>query len=200
MEGESVRPAVPDDQPASASEVARRNNLPVFDFAPLEAAKTAADKEAEIARLAADLDGKEMVLQGFIVGKIGEAQAKTMIGRYAWDGKAKGTPPGLYNTVLVSPRSAGDTPPVWWQEAVFTGTIRVTKEPSERARSGIVSLQDAVLAVAPASDRDLLVDAGLLLPLPYEFLILACCAGVFLKGILSNGSRRVTPSSAGDKK
>ena len=70
MEGESVRPAVPNDQPASAAEFARQNNLPIFDFAPLEAAKTAADKEAAIARLAADLDGKQMVVSGFIVGKI----------------------------------------------------------------------------------------------------------------------------------
>ena len=76
-----------------------------------------------------------------------------MIGKYAWDGKAKGTPPGLYNTVLVSPKSAGDMPPVWWQEAVFKGTVHVTKEPAERAKNGIVSLPDAVLAVAPRPIR-----------------------------------------------
>ena len=39
MEGQSIRPAVPNDQPASAAEFARQNNLPIFDFAPLEAAK-----------------------------------------------------------------------------------------------------------------------------------------------------------------
>ena len=195
MEGESARPAVPNDQPANAAEFARHNNLPVFDFAPLEAAKTAADREAEIARLAGDLDGKPMVLQGFIVGKIVDPPARIMIGKYAWDGKAKGTPPGLFNTVLVSPKGPTDLPPVWWQEAVYKGTIRVTKDPSERARLGIVSLQYATLAVAPGSGQGVLVDAGPLLPVSYEFMILAACAGMLLLGLLSNRARPATGGS-----
>ena len=192
LEGESIRPAVANDQPASAAEFAKENNLPIFDFAPLEAAKAAADKEVEIARLAADLDGKPMVLQGFIVGRTSDLPPKIMIGKYAWDGKAKGTPPGLYNTVLVSPRAVGDLPPVWWQEAVFKGTLRVTKEPSERAKDGIVSLQDGILAVAPASQQGVLFDAGLLLPVPYELMILAACGGMFLLGLLSKSRRPTT--------
>ena len=64
MEGESVRHAFPDDQPANAADFARRNKLPVFDFDRLAAAKTAADREAEIARLTADFDGKQMVASG----------------------------------------------------------------------------------------------------------------------------------------
>lgn len=188
LEGESVRPAVASDQPASASEFARENNLPIFDFATLEAAKTAADKEAAIARLA-DLDGKQMVLQGFIVGKTSDTPVKVMIGKYAWDGKAKGTPPGLYNTVLVSPKAAGDLPPVWWQEAVYKGTVRVTKEPAEQAKNGVVSLQDAVLAVAPASQQGVLFDAGLLLPVPYELIILAACGGMLLLGLFTKSPR-----------
>ena len=167
----------------------------------MEAGKTAADREAEIARLAANLDGKPMVLQGFIVGKTGESPVKIMIGKYAWDGKAKGTPPGLYNTVLVSPKSAGDTPPVWWQGAAFKGTIQVTKDPSERVKIGIVSLRDAVLAVAPESQPGALVDAGLLLPLTYEFMMLAACGGVFLLGLLSKRSNGgISPAPPGDKK
>ena len=134
MEGESVRHAFPDDQPANAADFARRNNLPVFDFERLAAAKTAADREAEITRLTADFDGKQMVLQGFVLGRTGDLQTKIMVGGYAWDGKGKGTPPSIYNAVLVSPRSAADLPPLWWQEAVFKGTVRVTKEPSERAK------------------------------------------------------------------
>jgi hypothetical protein len=196
MEGQSVRPAVPNDQPASAAEFARQNNLSIFDFAPLEAAKAAADKNAAIAQLAADLDGKQLVLSGFIVGKTKDTPPKVMIGKYAWDGKAKGTPPGLYNAVLVTPKTAGDMPPVWWQEAVFKGAIRVTQEPSERAKNGIVSLQEAVLAVAPASDQDLLVDAGPLLPLFYELTILVICGGIFLEGAFSRKPRQ----AAGDPK
>lgn len=201
MEGESVRSAAPADQPASAAEFARQNNLPIFDFAPLEAAKAAADKEADIARLAADLEGKPMVASGFIVGKTQDTPPRLMIGKYAWDGKAKGTPPGLYNTVLVSPKSSGDMPPIWWQEAVFKGTVHVTQDASQRAKNGIVSLQGATLAIAPASDQGLLADTGPLLPPVYEFMILATCGEMFLLGLLykrSNGG--VSPDSSGDKK
>jgi hypothetical protein len=201
MEGLSVRPAVPNDQPASAADFARQNNLPVFDFATVEAAKAAPDRESAIARLAADLDGKQMVLQGFIVGKTAGPPARVMIGKYAWDGKAKGTPPGLYNTVLVSPRGTGDVPPVWWQEAVFKGTIRVTREPSDRASKGIVSLQDATLAVAPASPASALADAGPVLPPLYEFMILTVWGGTLLLGRLSKRScGNNSPASPGDKK
>jgi hypothetical protein len=190
MEGQSIRPAVPNDQPASAAEFARQNNLPIFDFAPLEAVKIATDpshigNSAAIAKLAADLDGKQMVVGGFIVGRIKDAPPKIMIGKYAWDGKAKGTHPGLYNAVLVTPTSASDVPPVWWQEAVFKGTIHVTKDPAERAKNGVVSLADAVLAVAPASDQDLSTNAGPLLPLPYECVAVFLCGGLFLVGLFN---------------
>jgi hypothetical protein len=196
MEGQSIRPAVPNDQPASAGEFARQNNLPIFDFAPLEAAKTAADKPAAISKLAADLDGKQMIVSGFIVGRTKDAPPKIMIGKYAWDGKAKGTPPGLYNAVLITPKSANDLPPVWWQEAVFKGTIHVTKDPSERAKNGVVSLAEAVLAVAPASDQDLLADAGPLLPLPYELMVVFVCGGLFLEGLFN----KKTQPASGDAK
>lgn len=196
MEGQSIRPAVPNDQPPNAGEFARQNNLSIFDFAPLEAVKVAADKAAAVAKLAADVDGKQMVVSGFIVGRIKDAPPKILIGKYAWDGKAKGTPPGLYNAVLVTPTNASDVPPVWWQEAVFKGTIHVTKDPAERAKKGVVSLTDAVLAVAPASDQDYVVDAGPLLPLPYECAAVFLCGGLFLEGLFNKKTR---PISGGGK-
>lgn len=199
MEGESVRPAVPNDQPPNAADFARQNNLPILDLAPLEAAKAAADKDAEIARLASALDGKQMVIQGFLVGKTDGAPPKVLVGKYAWDGKAKGTPPDLYNAVLVSPKGAGDVPPVWWQEAVFKGTVHVTQEPNQRAKSGIVSLQDAVLAVAPGSDQDFLVDAGPLLAPPFEGMLLAACGGMLLLGLFSGKGRAVKSVSRDPK-
>jgi hypothetical protein len=189
MEGQSIRLAVPNDQPASAVEFARQNKLPIFDFAPLEAVKTAADKSAAIAKLAADLDGKQMVVSGFIVGRIKDAPPKIMVGKYAWDGKAKGTPPGLYNVVLVTPRIPTDVPPVWWQEAVFKGAVHVTKDRAQRAKNGVVSLADAVLAVAPAADQDRLVDAGPLLPLRYECMLVFLCGGLFLERLLNRHTR-----------
>ena len=182
MEGQSVRSAVPNDQPVGAEEFARRNNLPVFDFAPLEAARTAADKEAAIGKLAADLDGKQMVVSGFIVGRTKDAPPQVIVGKSAWDGKAVGTPPNLYNAVPVTPKTAGDIPPVWWQEAVFKGTIRVTKDPSERSRSGVVSLRDAVLALP---EQGALIDSGPLLPPWYELVIVAICVGTTLPSLVS---------------
>jgi len=189
MEGQSIRPAVPNDQPANAGEFARQNHLPIFDFAPLEAVKAAADKSAAIAKLAADLDGKQMVVSGFIVARIKDAPPKILIGKYAWDGKALGTPPGLYNAAMVTPANASDAPPVWWQEAVFKGTIHVTKDPAGRAKNGVVSLADAVLAIAPASDQDFLADAAPLLPLPYECVAVFLCGGLFLDAWYSTKTR-----------
>ncbi|MCY2927978.1 MAG: DUF3299 domain-containing protein [Planctomycetota bacterium] len=185
MQGESVRPAAANDQPVGAAEFARQNRLAIFDFAPLEAARTAADRDAGIARLAADLDGKQVVVEGFLVGKAGDSPPRIMLGRYAWDGKAAGTPPNLYNTVLVAPRTSGDAPPVWWREAVFKGTLHVTTDPAQQAKNGIVSLHEAVLAVAPASGADALVDTGPLVPVLYEILIVGACAGMLVMGLLS---------------
>jgi hypothetical protein len=196
MEGESVRHAFPDDQPASAADFARRNNLPVFDFGPLEAAKTAADREGAIARLAADVDRKQMVLQGYIIGRTGELPPKIIAGRYAWDGTAKGAAPSIYNAVLVSPRSVGDVPPVWWQEAVFKGTIHVTKDPSERAENGIVGLQDAVLAVSRSSQAGGSLDAGPIVPTRYELIFLAACAIGIGIGLWSRRGNSVTSSGS----
>lgn len=190
MEGAAIRPAVANDQPPSATDFAAQNNLPIFDFAPLEAAKAAADKEGAIASLASESDGKAMVVSGFVVGKTADSPPKIMIGKHAWDGKAKGTPPNLYNAVLVSPKSPGDVPPVWWQEAVFKGTVGVSRDPGGRAGNGIVSLHDAVLAVAPASALDALFDSGPLLPFSYELMIASGLGGVFILGLFSNKPAR----------
>jgi hypothetical protein len=201
MEGSSVRLAVPNDRPVSATEFATQNNLPIFDVALLEKIKTASDKEGDVAALASESDGRQMVVQGFLVGKTQDAPPKIMIGKYAWDGKGKGTPPSLYNTVLVSLKGPSETPPIWWQDAVFKGTIHVTREPAERSKKGIISLQDAVLAVPPASQQGVLVDTGPVMPVLYEFMILAGYGGTLLVRRFSGRSGAgVLPAASGENK
>jgi len=186
MEGQVVRSAVHNDQPLSAIEFAQQNGLPIFDFSPLEAVKLADDKKADIARLAASLEGKTMVVNGFIVGKTDGSLPKVMIGKYYWDGKTQGTPAGFYNTVLISPITPNDLPPLWWQEAVYKGTIHVNQDASLRGENGIVSLHNATLAVPKP---DFLTDSGPMIPPMYEFMILA---GVLVFGRLSKKSRNVS--------
>lgn len=198
IEGQSVRSAVPGDEPVNAVEFAEENTLPIFDFAPLEAVKTAPDKDSEIAQLRADLSGRQMVVSGFIVGKTEDVPPKMMIGKYAWDGVSKGVPPGLYNTVLVAPKTSEDIPPVWWQEAVFKGTINVTQDPSQRRSNGVVSLQDATLAIVRGSGQGVLTDSGPLLPPGYELIVLIGLGVVLLFDRLSKGNRSV--ATAGKEK
>jgi hypothetical protein len=199
IEAAAVRSASGNDQPPGPQEVARQAGLPLFDFDPLEQVKSATtQREEEIARLLIPLDGKPAVLHGFLVGKTKDTPPKLKVGKYAWDGKAVGTPPGLYNTVLVSPRSDKEFPPLWWQEAVFKGTLRVTRDPANRSKNGVVSMDDATLATNPAdASGDSVVDAGLRLPLLYEILLLAGSCGLLVPGLLrtrpkagsSNGGR-----------
>ncbi len=198
LEGDSVRHAAPDDQPVSAEAFALKNDLPRFDFAPLLAARTAADKEEAINRLAVEFDGRQMVLAGFISGKTGAQPLQIMIGEYPWDGKSQGTPPNLYNTVLVSPKSGRDTPPVWWQEAVFKGRLQVTKDPAARGRNGIISLQDAELAVSGSGSSALSGTTAPLLPPVYELIIIAIWACFFF--IRLRAHRSLIANAQGDKK
>ena len=193
LEGKSVRSAGNSDSPPSAEEFAKQNSLPIFDFVPLEAAKTSDDKEAQIAKLSSAVDGKEMVVRGYLVGRTKDAPPKIMLGEYAWDGKAVGTPPGLYNTVMVSPKDDRQVPPLWWQEAVFKGTVRMTADASQRPQNGIVRIENASLATGTAGAGPI-VDIGPYLPLSYELLIAAAYAATLIMGLVSNRNRAKTAS------
>ncbi len=198
LEGQSVRPAMQSDQPITAEEFARQNNLPIFDFAPLEGVKAAADREAEIAAKLLPLDGKPMVVHGFVMGRPKEDANRILIGHYAWDGNLKGTPPTLYNAVAVLLAGPRESPPLWWQEAVFKGVLRVCKDPSERARRGVVSLHDATLAISRAQ-ASLPLTAGPMLPVVYEMVLLAVFIAAALTGSKTSKSKGASSSSTGDQ-
>jgi hypothetical protein len=193
LEGKSVRAAGNNEEPPTAEEFAKQNNLPVFDFSPLEAAKAASDTQADIAKLSSAIDGKEMVLHGYLVGRTKDTPPKIMVGAYAWDGKAIGTPPGLYNTVMVSPKDARQLPPLWWQEAVFKGTAHVTKEASDRPKSGVVHFDNASLALGAASGPRQITDIGPYLPLSCELIIVAAYFATLAMGLISKVKQ--SPSS-----
>jgi hypothetical protein len=85
-------------------------------------------------------------------------------------------------------------PPTWWQEAVFKGTLRVTREPADRAKKGIVSLEDATLATASAGSAGVAIDAGLILPVLYELLFLAAGSVALIPGLLRMRLKSESPN------
>lgn len=193
MEGTNIRPAMQSDQPVSAGEFARRNGLDVFDLAMLEGVKSAPDREAEFASKLLPLDGRTVVMQGFVIRRPKSDAGQLMIGRYFWDG-LKGTAPNIFNAVPVHLSSPGESPPVWWQEAVYKGTLRVTQDPAARARYGVVSLHDATLAIVRGQPSAQAL-SGPMLPVVYEMALLAVFAAA---AFMLRKPRKNRPSPSGE--
>ena len=183
--GQSVRPAVPNDQPASAEEFARQNNLPIFDFAPLEAAKTAAGQGGGYRRSGRrpgrQADGRQRLHRRKTQDCAAEDHDRQVcLGRQGQGHAAEPVQHGAgqpQEPRATCRRSGGRRP---CSRARFTSRKTRPNGP----RTGIVSLQDAVLAVAPAS-AGAMVDIGPLLPPSYEWLILAAWAASFLPAVIS---------------
>ena len=111
------------------------------------------------------------MLDGYCVGRTKDTPARVIVGKEWWDGVSKGTPPTLYNAVMVTPRNAHQSPPLWQTHVVMTGTLQVTKSPDAWASQGIVSLHDAIIGV-PGSGNQFLIDGGPFLSLDEEAVIL----------------------------
>ncbi len=120
------------------------------------------------------LEGKTVVLDGFCVGRTKDTPPRVIVGKEWWDGVSQGTPPSLYNAVMVSPRDARQTPPLWQTHVVMSGKLHVTRDQAEWSKEGIVSLRDASLGVPGSVNRvlQLLLDKGPFLPLTSEVILL----------------------------
>ncbi|MFH1076725.1 MAG: DUF3299 domain-containing protein [Pseudomonadota bacterium] len=149
LEGTSVSPVADDIPDIDAAEAAEKTGLPLFDFGQLEKAKNKKrDNAPSIPPDLRKLCGKTVVLEGFFVGSTKNTPPALIVGKYWWDGVMQGTPPGLYNAVMVFPRDDSEVPPAWKQRVVFTGALNITKDPGEYAASGIVSIKDATRGVS----------------------------------------------------
>ena len=150
----------------------RRPGLPLFDFAPL-AEMRKGGATAEIPAALQAMDGKAVVMEGFVLDRRETPVPRLVLSKDWWDGKTQGTPPTIYTAATVFPRDRANIPPAWRQKGVFIGTVRIARDAAARASEGIVSLHDAVRAETGVGRDRLAVDAGPFLPIPVEAIILA---------------------------
>jgi hypothetical protein len=174
LDGTSVRAADGEQTDIDATQAARAAGLPLWDFSWLEALRPAADgSRAAASPKLAELDGRQVVIEGFCVGQTKDSPPGIFIAKEWWDGVAKGTPPDLYNAVKVHLTGDSELPSRWQDRAVFTGTLHVTADPKDWPARGVVNLQGAVKGVPgqnlqPSASRQ----AGPYLPLWLEAILL----------------------------
>jgi len=190
MEGTSVVPVTGEEADIDGRAFAEEAGLPLLDISLLASAR--AQDRPQLPEEIRKLDGKKVVLQGYLVGR---SQPETgrgglpsiLVGKHWWDGVSKGTPPDIYNTVVVFPRGERDLPPLWKEKGVFSGTARVTGDPSRFHDMGIVSLHDAVRAGAgdTGKARRIMSDPGPCIPVLYEGVLVAFLCGLSLLKLMS---------------
>jgi hypothetical protein len=189
MEATAVRPATDEPPQMNPLQAARKANLPLFSFEILGAMEKNKDKIIPPALV--KQDGTKVVMEGFIVDRSKETPPRLMVSNAWWDGAAKGTPPNLYNAVMVYLTDSRQTPPIWKQKTVFTGRIQITRNPADWPKTGIVSIQDAVMGVPGKNGSGVMVDIGPYLPMTDEvfvltvFLIYTCWRGL-VKGNINH--------------
>ena len=171
MEGTSVASASEEEPETDASQVAKKSKLPLFDFTLLD--------EMERRKLSIDiptalfaLNGKSVVMDGFILSRQDAPDLRLVLGKNWWDGKAQGTPPTFYTAATVLLRNKTDMPAAWKQKEVFIGSLRLTTDPAAWAEKGIVTIDNAVRADAAAGTSRLRIDSGPCLSVIEEILVL----------------------------
>lgn len=172
MDGESVDPAAKEEIQVNAADAARKAGLELFSFSLLAPLRRATEDSTVPARVPPELlalNGKKMVLDGFLVGQSRDALV-ILLGKYWWDGAVQGTPPDLYNAVKVFPNSEDQLPLAWAQKVVYTGIVHVAADPADWPTQGLVSLHEAVKNVGGGG---VAFEPGPFLPREAEALILA---------------------------
>jgi len=167
--------AIKDDVPdVNGAEAAVKAGFKLFDFTLLEKIKNRKDENnrIEIPPVLRKLENSMIVVEGFLVGSTEDIPPKQIIGKYWWDGVMQGTPPDLYNAVMVFPKDESQIPPAWKQKVVFTGTLNITEDKNLYADNGIISIRDAVRGVPGQNTTGELYDAGPFLTVWHEAVIL----------------------------
>lgn len=156
MEGQSLE-AVGGDEPEVDLEAATRGaTAAVFEFSLLR--RLDAPGPPSYPAGLTELDGKQVVVKGYIAGWLSENPARMIVAEQWFDGCCQGTPPTIFNSVVVRMREGATPPARWAQTGVFTGTLKLNREKSEWPKRGIVSITDAVKGcpVAETSVRTLI--------------------------------------------
>ncbi len=172
LEASAVEHAADEPPEINAAAAAQKAKLPLFSFTPLAAMAAHRESPTLPAELLAQ-EGKLVVLDGFCVGRTKDSLPRVIIGKEWWDGVSQGTPPTLYNAVMVTPRDAQQTPPLWQTHIVMSGKLHITRDPEEQATQGIVSLRDASIGVPGSGAGSLLfIDGGPFLSTNEETILL----------------------------
>lgn len=144
MEADSVTRVEPEDHHPSARRLAERAGMPLFDYGMLRRMEPLGVDAAPPAELAA-LDGRRVVLEGHVVDRDDADPPVLTLGEQWWDGVSAGTPPGMFNSVLVYPAGRDEVPPLWRTQQVYSGRLVVNRDPATRRDSGLVQLREARL-------------------------------------------------------
>jgi len=148
MEGTDVTPVGEDDVERDALSAATEANLPVLNFDLLEQMEQQkGNRRVSFPRDLEVLDGKRVVVTGYLVGYPGGNPEKIIIGKYWWDGVSRGKRPGLYNAVMVEMRPGVTPPPIWKEKATVTGRARIIRDRAKWEKGGILRIEDATRGV-----------------------------------------------------
>jgi hypothetical protein len=174
LEGRSAQAVAGEEPELDGTAVARREGLPLLDIGEIEKLREGnwQEEPLQIPATLAGFDGLDAVVEGYLVDRSDRATEGLILGRYPWDGVARGRPPDIFNAIMVFPRDENEVPPLWKEKEVFVGTVRITRNPKLFEELGIVSLANAVRGIRHGRETRTVVDAGPMLPVWYELLLL----------------------------
>ena len=158
MEGESME-TVADDTPDPNIDPAKAApGLPQF---PLELLETLQPKERtaglpdfkQYPSFMTVLEGKQVVVSGYMVGFISNDPVRVIVGQYWFDGCCQGVFPNFFNSAVVTLRKNEIAPAPWSEKGVFVGRMEITRDKDQWRTEGLVSIKDAVrvMGVKPSS-------------------------------------------------
>ena len=193
MTAESVHPINENNVDVDANDLAIKLNLPKFNFDLLESLRSSSYLQdgQNISSTLLALNGKQVIIDGYIVGRTSQNPPTIIVGKYFWDGVMQGTRPDFYNAAVVMLRNQNDLPPVWKQRGVFTGVLQINRDPNELSSKGIISVCNAVLGEGKRTVPLLSMDMGPFLPISYEIFTLIVFLWIAFDHDIRNVKRRL---------
>lgn len=170
LEGRIMTPAADTMPEMDPAEAARKAGLPLLDIGLL------ADRQAGSAGLPDGLkilEGRRVVVAGYLFDRTGGVRPSITVGREYWDGVSKGVPPGIHNAVLVGLADAGQMPLAWQDHGIFTGTAAVEADPGRWQAHGIIRLTGAVYGVPGVLEPGIRTTGGPILATWLEIILAA---------------------------
>lgn len=135
----------------------------------------------------AALDGREVVVDGFVVQRDPGPPAQLVLGSHPPAGRPGGQAPTMFDAIAVTPAPGVALPPAWQQRTTWRGIVAVARDPKTWDDQGVVQLLRAEPCAAPPAG--VTFDAGPLLPW--------WMAGVVVAGFLLFTLGRVRAPAAG---